>query len=166
MLLDSEGNDRFFLLDNRDGSVEEIQDTIEELVVSCGCKVIVLDPLQDILDGLSNEEQALFMKWTKGFQKSHNVLFIYINHMRKAEKSGEQDIMGSSTIIKSASATIILKRDKLAEDPIVRNTTEIQVPKNRLCGITGPAGGVYYDNETHTLHSLEEWMREHSPQSF
>ena len=54
-----DGTDRFFLLDNRDGSIEEIQDTIEELVVACGCKVIILDPLQDILDGLSNEEQAV-----------------------------------------------------------------------------------------------------------
>lgn len=160
LFIDEDGNDRFYLLDNRDGSVEEIQDTIEELVVSCGCKVIVLDPLQDILDGLTNEEQAIFMKWTKGFQKSHGVLFIYINHMRKSQDSGEQDIMGSSTIIKSASATIILKRNKLAEDPIVRNTTEILVPKNRVCGITGPAGGVYYDNQTHTMHNLDSWLNE------
>lgn len=166
LFLNEDGSDRFYLLDNRDGSVEEIQSTIEELVVSCGCKVIVLDPLQDILDGLSNEEQAEFMKWTKGFQKSHNVLFIYINHMRKSENSGEQDIMGSSTIIKSASATIILKRDKLAEDPIVRNTTTIGVPKNRVCGITGPAGGVYYDNESHTLHCLVDWLEENGQKDF
>ena len=98
-------NARFFLLDNRDGSVEEIQDTIEELVVACGCKVIILDPLQDLLDGLSNEEQSVFMKWMKGFIKSHGVSFVLINHMRKSENSGEMDIMGSSTIIKSAASS-------------------------------------------------------------
>ena len=152
--------DRFFLLDNRDGSIEEIQDTIEELVVSCGCKVIILDPLQDLLDGLSNEEQALFMKWAKGFIKSHGVSFVFINHMRKSENSGEMDIMGSSTIIKSAAANIILKRDKLAEDDLVRNTTYVFVPKNRVCGITGPAGAAYYDNQTHTLYDLDDWMNE------
>lgn len=161
-----DGSPRFYLLDNRDGSVEEIQDTVEELVVSCGCRVIILDPLQDILDGLSNEEQATFMKWAKGFQKSHKVLFIFINHMRKtpAGQSGsdsEQNIMGSSTIIKSASLNILLKRDKMAEDLIVRNTTEILVPKNRICGITGPAGAMYYDNDTHTLHNLDTWLNEH-----
>lgn len=166
LFLDEHGNDRFYLLDNRDGTIEEIQDTVEELVVSCGCKVIVLDPLQDILDGLSNEEQALFMKWVKGFQKSHGVLFIFINHMRKSENSGEQDIMGSSTIIKSASANIILKRDKLAENPIVRNTTEIFVPKNRVCGLTGPAGGVFYENLTHTLHNLAAYLAEHGITEF
>lgn len=161
-----DGSDRFYLLDNRDGTVEEIQETIEELVVSCGCKVIILDPLQDILDGLSNEEQATFMKWMKGFIKSHGVTFVLINHMRKSEKSGEQDIMGSSTIIKSAAANIILRRNKLAEDPIERNTTNAEVAKNRVCGITGPAGGAYYDNQTHTMHDLDEWLKENGPDEF
>ena len=158
LMLTAEGNDRFFLLENRDGSVEEIQATIEELVVSCGCKVIILDPLQDCLDGLSNEEQAVFMKWMKGFIKSHGCTFVLINHMRKSENSGEMDIMGSSTIIKSAAANIILKRDKLSEDDVVRNTTTVTVAKNRVCGLTGPAGAAYYDNQTHTLYDLDSFL--------
>lgn len=161
-----DGDSRFYLLDNRDGTIEEIQNTVEELVSACGAKVIVLDPLQDILDGLSNEEQAEFMKWAKGFIKSHGITFIFINHMRKtpAGQNGadsEQNIMGSSTIIKSASANILLKRDKMAESEITRNSTEITVTKNRVCGLTGPAGSIYYDNATHTLHSLEEWLNNH-----
>lgn len=158
LMINPDGSDRFFLLDNRDGSVEEIQDTIEELVVACNCKVIILDPLQDVLDGLTNEEQSVFMKWAKGFIKSHGITFVFINHMRKSENSGEMDIMGSSTIIKSAAANILLKRDKLAEDPIIRNTTTVMVSKNRVCGLTGPAGATYYDNQTHTLHDLDDWM--------
>ncbi len=165
LMLDSSGNSRFYLLDNRDGSVDDIKDTIEELVVGCGAKVIVLDPLQDILDGLGNEEQAEFMKWAKGFMKSHSVTFVFINHMRKtpAGQNGadsEQNIMGSSTIIKSASANILLKRDKMAEDELTRNSTEISVTKNRVCGLTGPAGSIYYDNTTHTLHNLKQWMKD------
>jgi KaiC/GvpD/RAD55 family RecA-like ATPase len=165
LMLDSSGNSRFYLLDNRDGSVDDIKDTIEELVVGCGAKVIVLDPLQDILDGLGNEEQAEFMKWAKGFMKSHSVTFVFINHMRKtpAGQNGadsEQNIMGSSTIIKSASANILLKRDKMAEDELTRNSTEISVTKNRVCGLTGPAGSIYYDNNTHTLHNLKQWMKD------
>ena len=158
LMVKEDGNDRFFLLDNRDGTVEEIQATIEELVISCGCKVIILDPLQDCLDGLSNEEQAVFMKWMKGFIKSFGVTFVLINHMRKSENSGEMDIMGSSTIIKSAAANIILKRDKLAEDEVTRNTTTVTVAKNRVCGLTGPAGAAYYDNQTHTLYDLDDWL--------
>lgn len=171
LMVDEHGNARFYLLDNRDGSVEEIQETIEELVVACGAKVIVLDVLQDVLDGLSNEEQAMFMKWAKGFIKSHGITFVFINHMRKtaAGQSGadsESNVMGSSTIIKSASANILLKRDKMAEDLIVRNSTEILVTKNRVCGLTGPAGSVYYDNETHTLHALDKWLKENGPDEF
>lgn len=166
-----EGDPRFYLMEDRDGSVEDIQDTIEELVVSCGAKVIVLDPLQDVLDGLSNEEQAVFMKWAKGVIKSHGVTFVFINHMRKtpAGQSGsdsEMNIMGSSTIIKSAAANILLSRDKMAEDPVVRNTTMISVPKNRVCGLTGSAGGVYYDNGTHTLHNLDDWLTENGHETF
>lgn len=163
LFLKEDGSPRFYLLDNRDGSVEDIQAAIEELVVGCGVKIIILDPLQDVLDGLSNEEQALFMKWAKGLIKSHGTTLCLINHMRKtpAGQSGgdhESNIMGSSTIIKSASANILLKRDKMSEDPIVRNTTEISVTKNRLYGITGPAGAVYYDNQTARLHNLDDFL--------
>lgn len=168
LFYNEDGQHRFYLLDNRDGTIEEIQDTVEELVVSCGCRIIVLDPLQDILDGLSNEDQALFMKWSKGIIKSHNVTLIFINHVRKSasgtanssQGSGftEEEIMGSSTIIKSASANILLSRNKYAEDVVERNTTKIVLSKNRICGITGPAGQVYYDNDTHTLHNLDDWL--------
>lgn len=167
LFLKEDGSPRFYLLENRDGSVEDIQAAIEELVVGCGVKIIILDPLQDVLDGLSNEEQALFMKWAKGLIKSHGTTLCLINHMRKtpAGQSGgdhESNIMGSSTIIKSASANILLKRDKMSDDPILRNTTEISVTKNRLYGITGPAGAVYYDNQTARLHNLDDWLNENA----
>lgn len=160
LTINEDGNSRFYLLDNRDGSVEEIQDTIEELVVACGCKIIICDPLQDVIESLSNEEQAMFMKWAKGFIKSHGITFVFINHMRKGDDNdnSEQRIMGSSTIIKSAAANIILKRDKLSQDETVRNTTTVTVTKNRICGLTGPAGATYYDNQTHTLHDLDSFL--------
>jgi KaiC/GvpD/RAD55 family RecA-like ATPase/ribosomal protein S27AE len=166
-LLKDENNDpRFYLLDNRDGTVEEIQNTVEELVVACGCKVIIIDVLQDIIASLPNEEQEMFLKWSKSLIKSHGITLVYINHTRKTSAGqnaadDEQSVHGSSSIIKSASVNIMLKRDKMAEDPVVRNKTEILVHKNRIFGITGPAGAVYYDNETHTLHNFDAWMNEH-----
>ena len=168
LFYNDEGQHRFYLLDNRDGTIEEIQDTIEELVVSCGCRIIVLDPLQDILDGLSIDEQAVFMKWSKGIIKSHNVTLIFINHVRKSAAGGansakgdtftEEEIQGSSTIIKSASANILLSRNKYAEDEVERNTTKVLLSKNRICGLTGPAGEVYYENDTHTLWDKAQYF--------
>lgn len=159
-----DGTDRFYLVDDRDGSVEDLQEAIEKLIISAGCKVVVIDVLQDVLDGLSNEEQAVFLKWAKSMIKSHGVLFIFINHKRKSQGGNnngrvnmeESDIHGSSTIIKSAAMNILIGRDKMAEDPIIRNVTHIAVPKNRITGITGPAGALYYENEKHKLFNFED----------
>ena len=172
-----DGSPRFMLIDDRDSSLEQFQDTIEQMIISSGVKIVVIDPWSDVLDGLSNEEQALAMKWLKSCIKSHGCSFFLINHVRKSQNGGkndqsaggkitESDIMGSSTIMKSASANILLMRNKDAEDIQERNTTNISLAKNRLLGLTGTAGQVYYDFETHTLHDLEEWSKQNGPKDF
>lgn len=172
-----DGSPRFMLIDDRDSSLEQFQDTIEQMIISSGVKIVVIDPWSDVLDGLSNEEQALAMKWLKSCIKSHGCSFFLINHVRKSQNGGkndqsaggkitESDIMGSSTIMKSASANILLMRNKDAEDIQERNTTNISLAKNRLLGLTGPAGQVYYDFETHTLHDLEKWSKQNGPKDF
>lgn len=165
-----DGSPRWYLVDDRDGTVEHIQEVIEEMVVSSGVKIVVLDPLQDLIEGMSNEDQGLFMKWCKSMIKSHNISFVLINHMRKKNsgedgiKVSESDIMGSSTISKSASYNILLARDKEAEDPIERNTTYVTMSKSRLVGETGPAGKIYYDNQTHTMHDFDEYWKSQQPE--
>jgi replicative DNA helicase len=141
LFLDEHGNDRFMLIDERDGSVEVLQDKIEELIISCGCKVIILDPLSDIMDALTVDEQAKFMKWCKSMIKNYNCTFLMIAHIRKsgsnkdAASTGafipEEAITGSSTIFKSASWVVMMMRDKYNEDPVVRNTTKLILSKNR-----------------------------------
>jgi len=166
----ADGSHRWHLVDDRDGSIDDLKSTVEKLIISCGCKVIVLDPLQDILDGLGLDEQALFLKWQKGLLKSHNCTFININHVRKSGGGGQQnsggamiseeDFAGSSTIFKSAALNILLVRDKMNEDPVVRNTTKAYISKNRDTGVTGPAGEYYYDGQTHQLRAFDEWAEE------
>lgn len=163
-----DGSHRFHLVDDRDGSLEALKSVVEQLVVQCGCRIIVLDPLQDILDGLTNEEQAIFMKWMKGMIKSYSMTFININHVRKSGGGGkqnsngamisEEDFAGSSTIFKSGALNILLVRDKMAEDEIERNTTYVYISKNRDNGITGPAGSVFYDKNTHRLVDKMKWL--------
>lgn len=163
-----QGNPRFYLLDDRDGSVEQLQNMIEQMIISSGCKIIVIDPIQDIFAGLGNEEQETFMKWTKSMVKSHKCTFILINHIRKSSEGSrdpaegarisESSIHGSSTLIKSASVNILLSRNKMAEDEVERNTTVIECSKNRVVGITGPAGALFYENDTHTLHNFKTFF--------
>lgn len=166
------GSDRFKLVDERDGTVEDLQEQVSRLVIECDCKVIILDPLQDVLDGLSTDGQAVFMKWMKGFTKSHKVTFININHVRKnsggsqANSTGaelyEEDFLGSSSIFKSAACNLLFMRNKEAENDVERNTTRMKMTKCRWSGRTSPdAGKYYYCNETHRLYDLEDWLDKH-----
>lgn len=165
-----EGSPRFHLIEDRDGGLDSMKKSIESLIITCGCMVIVLDPLQDILDGLSNEDQAVFLRWMKGMTKSHNVTFININHVRKnqggkkANSTGaelfEEDFQGSSSIFKSGACNILFTRNKEAEDEIERNTILLKVSKIRWTGRTGIAGEYYYDNETHTMYDKQDYFKD------
>jgi archaellum biogenesis ATPase FlaH len=176
LLFNEDGSHRWHIVEDRDGGVESMKSQIMKLVVECGCKVIVLDPLQDILDGLSNEEQAVFLRWMKGLIKSHGVTFINVNHVRKngtgqkANSVGgdlhEEDFAGSSTIFKSGACNLIFSRNKEAEDPLEQNTTTMKASKIRWTGRTGVAGQYYYDLPSHTLWDLDEWLEKHGARGF
>lgn len=172
-LFTDKGSDRFFLMDERDGSIEDVMKLVEEMIINCDCKVIVLDPLQDILDGLSNEDQAVFLKWQKTMVGKYNTTFINISHLRKnntpiaPDDTGldilyninEQDFQGASQIFKSGSANILFARNKRNEDPIERNTTYVMLDKCRWSGYSGIAGSWFYENDSHTMHDKEDYFK-------
>lgn len=163
-----EGEPRFYLVDDRDGDVTNIQSAIENLIISCGCKVIVLDPLHDVISSLPLEEQENFMSWQKGMVKSHMCTFLNVCHTRKTgngQKSGstgadlhEEDLMGNSAIYKSAACNLMFSRNKEAEDELEKNTTIMKATKIRWTGKTGIAGKYYYDNEKHRLYDLDDYL--------
>lgn len=165
------GTDRFILLDDRDGSLEDVKKLVLQMVAQCDCKVIIIDPLQDLIASLSNELQEEFMDWQKGLIKSHKISFINISHSRKsasgsqANSTGadlsEEDIHGSSSIFKSAAANLIFTRNKESECPVERNTTLMKMTKCRWTGNTSPyAGKYFYDNDSHTIHDYDTYMEE------
>lgn len=170
------GEQRYYLIEDRDGGIDSMKSKIEELIIACGCQLIILDPIQDILDGLSNEEQATFLKWMKGMLKSHDVIFANVNHVRKsqggkqANSTGadlyEEDMQGSSSIFKSGSCNLLFTRNKEAEDLIERNTTKMKASKIRWTGYTGVAGEYYYDNQTHTMYDLQDWLSKNGPKDY
>lgn len=166
----ADGSTRWHVVDERDGGIENLKKVIEELIIACGCKVILLDPLQDILEGMSPDEQSLFVKWQKGMIKSHRVSFINVNHVRKssqgqkANSTGadlhEEDMHGTGSILKSGACNLLFMRDKEAEDEIEKNTTRMKMSKCRWTGHTGVAGSYFYDNETHKMFDKEDWLRD------
>lgn len=162
----STGLDRFHLVDERDGGIEAVKKLVEKLIISCDCKVIILDPLQDVMAGLSVGEQEEFLAWMKSTIKRFGIIFININHVRKsgngseANSAGamitEEDFAGSSTIFKSASVNLLFTRNKyLSDDNPYKNVIHSYASKNRNTGLTGDAGDYYYDNSSHTLYELE-----------
>jgi KaiC/GvpD/RAD55 family RecA-like ATPase len=170
-----DGSDRFLVVDDRDMEIESMKAAIEKAVISCNARVIIWDTISDALDALTVEEQAHVMKWCKSLVAMYNCSLILIAHQRKppagakdGAKGGmgsESGVQGSSTITKSATWILMLARDKTNEDPVIRNTTYLELPKNRDASETGKAGELYYDSSTHTIHNKQEWM-ESNPAMF
>ena len=170
------GADRFMVLDERDFSIEVMEDKILEMIISGGCQIIILDPVSDLFESLPHEAAAGFMKFLKSTMKSYPVSFLLLAHIRKssdnknAASSGafvpEEAIYGSGALTKSASWVAMLSRDKYNTDPVIRNTTHVVLSKNRRGSITGNAGALYYDSNTHQMYDLEEWQKENGVTEF
>lgn len=164
LFYDEDGNPRFYILD---AEAETLQERVEYLIVSLECKIIIIDPIQDVFDMLGEEEQARFMGWMKGWMKK-GVTFVNVNHSRKSGQGqkanskgaelSEEDMMGSSTIFKSGGVNLILMRNKDAETEEERNTTIMKLSKARGVGDTGLVGKYYYEMEKHKLWDLDDYL--------
>lgn len=162
-----DGSSRLYLLDDR-GDHSCLREKIEEMIIACNCRIVVIDVLSDVIGHISIEEASDWMAWEKKIVKQYNCIIFNINHVRKSgsgEKAAsqgafltEESIIGSGTQYRSAGVNIALQRDKNHEDEIKRNTTTVYVLKSRSTGWTGLACEVYYDSATHTLWDMDEWM--------
>lgn len=163
-----DGSDRFMVLDERDFSIEVMQEKILEMIISGGCQIIILDPVSDLFEDLPHEAAAGFMKFLKSTMKSFPVAFLLLAHIRKssdnkgAASTGafvpEESIFGSGSLTKSASWVAMLSRDKYNTDDTIRNTTHVVLSKNRRGAVTGQAGQIYYDSITHQMYDLDDFL--------
>lgn len=167
LLVDEAGCSRYHVLDERSGTVESLKACVEKAVSKLGSRLIIFDPLTDFLRSLGIEAQEDFLMWQKQ-KKKEGIVFINVLHTRKptSDKEGklrkvtEYDILGSGTYVQSADANIVINRDKMAECPIERNTTCIDLPKIRG-GTTGHVCDIYYDYKERALYDLEDHMLAH-----
>jgi len=170
-----DGSPRMYILDDR-GDYSELQNHVEELIVSFGAKVIVFDVISDVFAGMSIEDVDKYMRWQKNIVKQYNCILINISHTRKAgggQKAAsqgafltEEATIGSGTQYRSAGINISLQRDKTAEDDVERNTTQVYLLKSRDTGVTGLACEIFYENETHTLYDKEYYFTQIKQPSF
>lgn len=164
-LMKEDGSPRFWVCDERGASVDVVKDKILEMIIQLGVTILVADVYSDLMAGLSLEAQEELVAWFKKLIKEYpQVSVILVCHTRKTDNNSqltETDIIGTSTIMKSAAQTFSLERDKLAEDDFTRNCTKVTIHKNRHFSDTGPAGVVFFDKDTSRLYDLDEYLIEH-----
>jgi len=163
-IYDAEGKQRFYVIDERDGSLEILQNKMELAAAKYGTKLFIIDPLTDILRALGNDIQDTHMLWQKQ-QKKKGWMILNVLHTRKppSDKDGktrpvtEYDAYGSSTFVQSSDFNWVLNRDKMAEDANERNTMTVDIPKVRG-GTTGRAAELIYDVQTRRHHDKEDFF--------
>ena len=153
---------RILLLDHN-GAVDtdELFLKLRAMVKGNGCDVLIIDPLQAAVTSNNNETVDDFMDRLLKLAKETEVSIIIVSHMRKPSLTNphnvnEYDLKGSGSINQIAFNTILLSRDKMADDEYARNSTQVQVVKCRRTGITGSAGWLYYNALTGRLERGEK----------
>lgn len=169
LFFDEHGHDRFDLLNGEGAMTLDIfKERCEHMVRAMDVKVLLLDPLTKLLEGEDFKDTQKFMKWQNDFVEQNKCIIANIVQVRKsasgkkANSTGadlhEEDMSGAGTILQTGFCNILFMRNKEAEDETERNSTKLMMSKCRWSGITGPAGYMYYDNETHTLHDKDDYF--------
>ncbi len=159
-----DGQPRFFILDDRAGSIKDLEIELEMLFRKHDSRLFVIDVLSDLLRGSSEEHAEDHMNFQRNMAKN-GVTTVNVQHTRKPgqnaegkiRKVTEYDTLGTGSFVQSAAYNIVLNRDKLSEDPITRNTTEVDLPKCRG-GKTGAAGMWYYEFDKAKCHDLDDYF--------
>lgn len=166
------GDPRFILIDDRDGSIEQLKAKILEAVDSLGANFIAIDPINDLFEGLDISAQEEFLNWEKRVCKSKSVNILNICHINKEGQGScfdsegnikwpTKDVFhGTSSIGKSGALNLLFARNMNAVDLVEQNTTHVLIKKNRITSITGPVSPWYYDRDTHTMHDKETFFKD------
>lgn len=163
-LTDEYGKRRFYVIDERDGKLEVLQNKMSAAAAKYDTDLFIIDPLTDILRSMGLDAQETHMMWQKQ-QKKNGWKILNVLHTRKptTNKDGklnfvtEYDALGSSTFVQSADFNWVLNRDKMAADPVERNTMYLSAPKIRG-GTTGLVLPLYYDVETRQHHDKVDFF--------
>ncbi len=124
-----------------------ILDTIRFLVSVCGCKFVFLDHITLVISGLADDDErrALDRISTSLATMTNDLDFccVAITHVNDNGQS-----RGSRAMEHLAHTIISLRRDKLSEDEVEKNTTHVMLEGNRKGGLSGPAGKLLFNRET------------------
>lgn len=127
-----------------------ILDSIRFMAGACECKFIFLDHITMLVSGTAEGDERRILDYisTKlaNMVEELNFCLFLISHINDDGKT-----RGSRNISKIADLHVQLIRDLDSSDPIVRNTTNLLVKKNRFAAQTGPGGSLYFDKDTYLI---------------
>lgn len=151
-------DDRFVVIDHQGSftSVDEMFDKIRWLIKGAGCEVVFIDPLQAAVPSNENASIDAFMDALLKLAKETGAAIQLVSHMRKPEGENphavsEYHLKGSSSINQISFNTILMSRDKVASDNLIKNSTKLTLVKCRRTGLTGDSGWLLYDAHSASL---------------
>lgn len=154
--------DRIQFLDHQGACTgEELLEKVNFLIHGLDCKIIILDPVTLAFSGHDTDEDEMASEIVK-IVKRNKVAWINVHHVRKNGNGGtanseggdlaEEDIKGTGAWFQTGMINLIFTRNKVHDNPIVRNTTRVKMSKCRRHGkSTGVCGWIYYDGDTGRL---------------
>ena len=149
-------------------SMDDLFRKVEWMVKSQGTEIVMIDPIQAGVPSNDNTHIDEFMDSVLKLAKQTDATIFVVSHMRKPEGKdphavSEYELKGSSSINQISFNTILLSRDKSAEDENVRNSTRLQVVKCRRTGFTGEAGWLRYDPYKAKMYACDNPYTQHEP---
>jgi twinkle protein len=147
--------DRVISIDHQGSftSADELFQKVEWMVMAMDVSVVMIDPLQQAVPSNENNVIDEFQDKLLKLAKKTNAAIFVVSHMRKPDGKDPHDVSeynlkGSSSINQVSFNTILMSRDKTADDPKIRNSTRFVLVKCRRTGETGEAGWIRFYPET------------------
>jgi len=162
------GTNRMFLFDHfGSSSIENILNRVRYMAKGLGCKYVMLDHLSIIFSSQDNndERKAIdeIMTKLRTLVQETNISLIIVSHLKRPSDKGHEEgaatslaqLRGSASIAQLSDMVISLERNGQHDDPIIRNTTNVRVLKNRFNGDTGLACSLLYSKTTGRMVEVE-----------
>lgn len=141
-----------FHLREQDGA-EALIDQIRILTQVYGCKYVLFEPIQDVINtGSEDSKEPVLADLAVRLSKLAADLNVGIVTIAHTNEDGE--VKYCKMIGQRASVVIDLTRDKDSDNHLDKNTLKLVVKKNRPCSLEGEAGSMVFDQDTFTLAEL------------
>lgn len=164
------GSGRMYAFDHFGScSVDEILNRVRYLIKGLECEWVILDHLSIIVSGLEGDDERknidLAMTKLRTIVEETGAGMFLVSHLKRvAGDRGHEDgaqislghLRGSQSIAQLSDMVIGLERNQQHTNPLVANTTQLRVLKNRYSGEVGEAGMLLYDRDTGRMTEVTE----------